>query len=247
MKKEVEMDEELTKVLLDGMVNMRTYFLKQKPYIKKYYHYRKIHGEILDSMIQYSDDKIDNFVMQLNALSDKLIKEVNGNIEVLKIDLDLEKESDFHLFLELQLYKNHPNIKSNTEEYIEKNKFRNPEKIKMLNAMNNSFISFFKIIKKDFDGYVDIIDLVTGKKYQIIDISLSNPIYNLSHYIYARLFTVDNISFTSSYFAFPTNIKKVNNYIKKLKNKNKSNLIKTLETYYLYKSYGVEYQKVNIK
>ena len=128
-------------------------------------------------------------------------------------------------------------MKSITEEYLEKNKFKNKEKVDMLIAMNNSFISFFKIINKDYEGYVTIVDLI---------ISLSNPIYKNNIILYARLIEINEISFLIALCNFPNNIKALNNYIKKLKYKKKSNFIKTIEVYHFNKEYGLKFIINNI-
>ena len=107
--------------------------------------------------------------------------------------------------------------------------------------MNNSFISFFKIIDKDFDGYVTLVDLVTGKEYKIVDIALSNPMYKNNFYIYSRIFSIDGINFASTLFAFPKNNKYLNNYINNLKRKHKSNVAKTLEAFDIYKKAGMSF------
>ena len=116
----------------------------------------------------------------------------------------------------------------------------------MLIAMNNSFISFFKIINKDYEGYVTIVDLITNKEYKIIDISLSNPIYKNNIILYARLIEINEISFLIALCNFPNNIKVLNNYIKKLKYKKKSNFIKTIEVYHFNKEYGLKFIINNI-
>ena len=241
-----EIDEELKDMLSNAVVNLRKFLLKQKPHIKKYYKWRKVHGEIIDSMYSYINTGKYVINNELQKVGKELLKEVNGNAKILKFDLDLRNNLEVNLFIELQVYKNHPKMLSLTEEYIAKNKFRNKEKLELLEAMNNSFISFFKIIDKDFDGYVTLVDLVTEKEYKIIDVALSNPMYKSNLYIYSRIFSIDGINFTSTLFAFPKNNKYLNNYINNLKRKRKSNVAKTLETFDIYKKAGVGFITNNV-
>ena len=236
-----KIDTETKDLLFNAMVNMREYFLKQKPYIKKYYKWRKVHSEILNSMILYTNSDKYNLTNELHKIENELLKEVNGNEKILEFDLDLRDDLEMRIFTELQVYKNHPKMLSVTEEYIEKNKFKNKEKLELLEAMNNSFISFFKIVEKNYDGYVKIVDLVTGKEYQIIDIGLSSPLYKNDFYMYSRIFSVDGIYFASSLFPFPKNNKNLNNYINNLKRKHKSNIVKTLESFAMYKKIGFNF------
>lgn len=241
-----EINVEVKDMLVNAMINMREFLLKKKPHIKKYYKWRKVHSEILDSMYSYiNTDKYD-LTNELYKAENELLKEVNGNERIIEIDLDLRDNLEINLFIELQVYKNHPKMSCITEEYIAKNKFRNKEKLEFLEAMNNSFISFFKIIDKDFDGYVTLVDLVTGKEYKIVDIALSNPMYKNNFYIYSRIFSIDGIHFASTLFAFPKNNKYLNNYINNLKRKHKSNIAKTLEAFDIYKKMGISFITNNI-
>ena len=241
-----KIDNEVAEMLLKGINNMHEYFLEKNTHIKEYYKWRKIHSEILDSMSNYIWDGKFNLGNKLNNIENDLIKEVNGNRDIITIDLNLRNDLENRLFIELNVYKNHPKMVSVTEEYIAKNKFKNKEKLELLNAMNDSFISYFEIINKDKNGYVDLIDLVTGEKYQIIDISLSSPISKNNCYLYSRIISLNDIKFTCPLFAYPKNNKKINNYIKNLKDKRKSNIIKTLEAYNLYQKYGVDIKLNNI-
>ena len=246
MKNDVKVDKEIAELLYKGMLNMREFLLNKEPHIKKYKHYRKLHSDVLNSMISYIENGHYNLSQQLDCVTDDLLKEVNGDADKLKISLDLSDYNEYRIYMEHQIYKNHDNMKSITEEYLEKNKFKNKEKVDMLIAMNNSFISFFKIVNKEYEGYVTIIDLITNKEYKIIDISLSNPVYKSNIILYARLIEIDDISFLISLCSFPNNIKVLNNYIKKLKYKKKSNFIKTLEVYHFNKEYGFKFVTNNI-
>ena len=240
-------DIEFAELMINGMNNLRTFLLKKNQHIKEYYKYRNLHSEILNSMEKYIfSDKYD-LTSELNNISGELLKETKNNYDLLSIDLNLNKDLDINLYVDISIYKNHPSMKCVVEQYIEKNKFRNEEKIKMLNAMNNSILSFFKVLKSDYDGFVEIKDVVTDKVYKIIDISLSNPIYKNNSYFYSRLITINDISFLSGLMVLPTNNKKINNYIKECRYRKKSKLVQTLEVYKLNKEYGLQFRINKIK
>ncbi len=74
------------------------------------------------------------------------------------------------------MYKNHPKLTSITEIYLQKNKFRNAEKVKMLNSMKNSYVVLFKVIDIAMSSTLKI-----DKKRMI--------------YFYNRIITFDDISF----------------------------------------------------
>ncbi len=234
-------DKELAETMLRGLNNMREYLLSKNDDIKKYYKWRKIQGEILSSMNNYATNGNYDLNYEFSKANKDILNELNGNAKAMTFELDLQNEFDRQIFIELQVYKNHFKMDSITEKYIEKNKFKNKDKIDFLNAMNNSFVSFFKIVNKDYNGYVNIEDLITGNEYKIIDIALSNPIRKNDTYIYSRIFSIDGISFASPLFVFPKNNKVINNYINNLKRKKISNIAKTLEAFELYKQYGIDF------
>lgn len=247
MENDKKMDKETAELFLKGMQNMRLFLLKSKNHIKKYIKYRKLHGEVIDSMQNYISNGNYNLDNELNNIEESLIKEAKNNIKVLDINLDFNNDVDYNMFLSLTIYKNHSDMRCVIDDYLDKHKFRNAEKISMLNAMKESFSSFFKVINKDFDGFVEVEDLITNKRYKIIDIALSSPINKSDNYVYTRLITIDEISFFSGTMVFPKNIGKVNNYIKNCKHKKKSSLVQLLEVYHLNKEYGLEFVTNNIK
>lgn len=248
MKNEMKLTKEEAEFLFKGMENLRLFMLKQKEHIKKYYKCRRLHSEVLNSMSEYiMNDKYD-LNKELNEITESLVKEVKHNFKILNIDFDFHNDLDFSIFLDISIYKNHPNMKCVLDEYLLKNKFRNVEKVYMLHAMQNSFTSFFKVKKQEDDGFVELEDLVTNKIYKVTDISLSNPMYkNNNTYFYSRMITMNDINFLSGIMAFSTNIKKVNNYIKDCKYKKKSKLVEILEVFNLNKEYGVKTKTNTIK
>lgn len=248
MKNEIELTKEEAEFLFNGMQNLRMFMLKKKEHIKKYYKCRRIHSEVINSMEDYVMNGKYDLNTALNEITEGLLKETKHNTKILNIDFDFNNELDFLVFMDISIYKNYPNMKCVLEDYLLKNKFRNAEKVEMLHAMQNSFTSFFKVKKKEEDGFVELEDLVTNTTYKVIDISLSSPMYaNENTYFYSRVITMHGISFLSSIMVFPTNIKKVNNYIKDCKYKKKNKLVEILEVFNLNKDFSLKVKRNAIK
>ena len=57
------------------MVGIRKMILKRKKHIKKYYKYRKIHGEVLDSMLNYIYKGKYNYMDKYESILDDLRSE----------------------------------------------------------------------------------------------------------------------------------------------------------------------------
>lgn len=157
------------------LFQMKDFMSKSKQYIKKYHKIRKIHGEVLDSMILYYENGKYDLNKQLNTATDSIKKELNGDFSKFKIKFTSNEEDDMRVLYDLIFYKNHKTMIFITEEYLNKNKFRSEEKVKMLVAMKNSFVGLFKIV----------------------DISLSLGDRTSDFYIYNRIITYEDISFGS--------------------------------------------------
>lgn len=190
-----QIDKETADLLLNGVLNLHNRIISKKPHIKKYKKNKKLYEEILDSMEKYLfENKYDSF-KYFNQMTDYIL-----NIKP-PFDMDIElypnKQDDLSIILELFVFKNSPQIPSITEEYIKKHKFKNKEKLKMLESMNSSVVSLFQIESADSsEGYVIYKDVFTRKKYKIIDITLSFTFKeNISPYVYTRLITYDDITF----------------------------------------------------
>lgn len=180
----------------DFIINLnKMFFLNDKEHIKKYYKARKIHSNVLNSMISYVEKGNYPVVDYFN----EIINDVKREVRNLQIDIDNQKHNDAIIFNELFFYKNHSKIPFLTEKYIEMKKFKDVEKIKMLYAMKNSTVGLFKKIKYDQEnGYVTYQDVFTNKKYKVIDISMSSlgELYkDVEIYCYDRIINYDGILF----------------------------------------------------
>ena len=216
------------------MVGIRKMILKRKKHIKKYYKYRKIHGEVLDSMLNYIYKGKYKYMDKYESILDDLRSETrNPNFEM---SLNPNNADDETVITELFCYDNHPNIDNLTDIFIKNNKFKNKDKLKMLEAMKNSYVGLFKIIKSDdIDGYLYIEDVFTKKKFKIIDVSLSlNDFSKLGKdlYYYNRIITIDDISFSSGIHSiFTSKNTKLMEYIKKHRYKKVSNFARCIQLY----------------
>lgn len=218
--------------LSDLLMKLNRMQLNSKKHIKKYNKLRRLHGEILDSMIDYI--RSGKYVLEDNF---KIIcNDINKETPQLNFYLDLDDEDDSTILTELFVYKNYPKLKSITEIYLEKNKFRNADKIKMLNCMKNSYVGLFKIIGIDRnEGYVTYEDVFTKKKFKVIDIALSSTLRinkNKMIYVYNRIITFDDISFgTGIHCMMTSDHKLLKKFIKNHKYKKTSDFERCLLLY----------------
>jgi hypothetical protein len=177
------------------LVNLNKRQLNSKKHIKKYNSIRKLHSEIINSMENYIIDGKYN----MNDYFNSIYNDIHKEIPELEFDLDYNDIDDRTILNDLFIYRNHSKLKSITEIYIQKNKFRNEEKLKMLNCMKDSYVSLFKVVAVDRnDGYITYEDIFTKKKFKVIDISLSSTLKideKSVIYVYNRIIKFDDISF----------------------------------------------------
>jgi len=180
---------------INFLINMNKMFLDRKAHIKKYYHARKVHASVLNSMMRY----IDSGKVPIDKYFNTIVDDIKREAPNLNFELDNREYNDAQVFNELFIYKNHKKIPSITEIYIEKKKFKDGEKIKMLQAMRDSVVGLFKVIDYDVgDGYVTYQDVFTNKKYKIVDVSMSSTgqlIKDLDIYMYSRIINYDGVLF----------------------------------------------------
>ena len=235
-------NEEFAKELINGLFNLNQFILKKKSHIRKYIQTRRLFEEVVNSMLNYmSKGKYDS-----HKYFDEMIKFINKKEKSLALDLDMNNNNDLTIINELFIFKNSSSIPSITEEYIKNKKFKNKEKIKMLYAMQSSFVGLFEIKKTDFsNGYVFIEDIFTHKKFKITDISLSAPLNRKPYYLYSRIITYDNISFqTGISCPISKENKELKEFLKKHKYKSYPNFYRCLKLYGISKK---EKHKVELK
>ena len=195
------------------LINLNKFRLNSKEHIRKYNRLRKLHSEIIDSMENYIIDGKYNINDNYNSIYDDIDKE----IPELDFDLDSNDIDDRTVLNDLFMYKNHPKLTSITEIYLQKNKFRNAEKVKMLNSMKNSYVGLFKVIDIAMSSTLKI-----DKKRMI--------------YFYNRIITVDDISFGTGIHCMMTSEHKLlQEFIKKHNYKKISDFSRCLLLYNLSK------------
>jgi hypothetical protein len=178
---------------LRAINNMRGIFLDKKPHIKEYYRARKLHGEIVSSMMQYHDDgkfeqKVDtNFVVQNTH---------EPAVQMLDSEFDLNTRVGEHAFFDLMIYKPAPNLSCITEDFIEKHRYRKAEKIEFLQSMLDSKLGLFEVTGTDsLEGYAYLKEVFTGAEYRITDVGLSGDRNYDNFYIYTRIINYRDVSF----------------------------------------------------
>ena len=216
------------------LINLNKFQLNTKNHIKKYNRLRKIHSELISSMENYILDGKYNINDSLNFI----YNDIESEISKLSSDLDLKliDEDDRTILNDLFMYKNHPKLVSITEIYLQKNKFKNAEKVKMLNSMKNSYVGLFKIIDVDRNnGYIIYEDVFTKRRFKVIDIAMSSTLKISKKrmiYIYNRIITYDDISFaTGIHCVMTSENKSLKRFIKKHNYKKYSDFSRCLLLY----------------
>ena len=167
LSKLFEDDEKGKQMIYNFLGGMHDFILKDKFHIKEYKKIRNMYEEIIDSMYEYFD--AGKFKPKTNGKLKLSLEE----IRTMDIDFDMNAYEGQQAFVNWLVFKNFENANCMTEEYLEKNKFRKPEKIEMLKSMLNSKASLFEITKTDVGmGQVILKDVFSGKEYLITDIIL---------------------------------------------------------------------------
>ncbi len=183
---------------------------------------------------------MENYILSGKYDMNMAYKSINSNIgkEIPELDFDLDyNDTDDRTILnELFIYKNHPKLTSITEIYLAKNKFKNAEKIKMLNSMKNSYVGLFKVVEVDKnDGYITYEDVFTKKKFKVVDIAMSSTLKidkKRMVYVYNRIITFEDISFGTGIHCMMTSEHKLlKEFIKKHNYKNCSDFSRCLLLY----------------
>lgn len=224
--------EEKTEML----VNLNRRLLNRKKHIKKYNKLRKLHSEILDSM----DDFISSDKCNIKKYLEIILKDFRVETNGVELNLNSLDVDDKTILVELLVYKNHEKVPSVTEIFLEKKKFRNEEKLKMLDSMKNSYASLFRLVDVNREeGYVIYEDVFTYKRFKVIDIAMSSTLRMDTKrfvYMYNRIITYDDISFgTGIHCTMTSQNNGLKRFLKKYKNKKISNIAKCLMLYIISK------------
>ena len=180
-------------IINNFVIGFQKIMLENKPHIKEYKKIRKLHSEILDSMMNYNES---------GKFKQEWSQPVNKNeimnfqdITIITNEYDTSTKLGEQAFANVLIYKNSKYMNCLTEEYINKNKFRKKEKVDFLNSMLNSVAGLFEVLKTDRSmGKVYLKDVLTKKQYCITDIGLSSNFNNDDFYFYTRIITYNNVS-----------------------------------------------------
>lgn len=225
---------EIISNFLNGMQNL---LLKDKPHIKEYKKIRKLHDEVMKSMMKYWQDgkfefKIDNTVENTDKYEERDISS----------RFDPNTELGIQAISNVLVYKDASNTNCITEEFIKSKRYRTQDKIELLESMLNSEAGLFEIIETDrAEGQIHLRNVLNDKKYCMTDIGFSSNLHNNKLYIYTRIITYHGISFgTGLNLVFDKN----DEFICKWIEENLDKFDKKIETRRFMELYN-EYQKDN--
>ena len=185
--------DELQEKLINAIYNLRSFLLKNRQHIKEYNKARKMHGEIVNAMIKFYQDGKFSYKSIKDSISQ--VKE-NAVLDLLEYSFDLDTRLGVQSFYDIWIYKTTPNMNCITEDFIQHNRYKKPEKVEFLHGMLNSCLGLFEITSTDIEeGYVFLKEVFTGKEFKIIDIGLSGQEKYGNIYIYNRIISYHGISF----------------------------------------------------
>lgn len=115
---------------------------------------------------------------------------------LIESSFDLGTREGVQSIYDILIYKASFNMNCITEDFIQSNRYRKPDKIEFLHSMLDSTIGLFEVTKTDItEGYVYLKDIFTDIEYKIVDIALSgNRVYD-EIYMYTRLIKYHDITF----------------------------------------------------
>ena len=161
--------------LLQVFNSFRTITLDLKSHIKEYYKIRKMHSDIVNTMIRYHEaGKFEQKIDSNYVYKNEHLPESKETLYFIESSFNLETREGVQALYDLLVYKISPNINCITEDFIQSHRYRKPEKVEFLQSMLDSTIGLFEITKTDIDeGYVYLKDIFTDVEYKIVDIALS--------------------------------------------------------------------------
>ena len=184
--------------LVDAVYAIHRFMLAQQPHIKEYEKLRKMHGEVLSSMMQYYEDGKFFPTVDGDYTDQMMSSYAKGELSVINADFDLETKEGNQALVDILVYKAAPNMNCITEEYINSKRFRKPEKIGFLQSMLDSKVGLFEVAKVERnEGYVHLEEIFNGTKHKITDIGLSGDPSPDRFYLYTRIITCRGIAFNT--------------------------------------------------
>lgn len=185
--------------LIQAMTNLRSFTLDTKSHIKEYYKIRKMHSEIINSMVHYNEaDKFELKIDSSYIYNNERPIDNKETFHWIETNFDFETREGVQALYDFLIYKAAPNMNCITEAFIKSHRYRKPEKIEFLHSMLNSTIGLFEVVKTDFnEGYVYLKNIFTNIEYKTVDIALSGSQKHNDFYMYTRLIKYNDIIFNT--------------------------------------------------
>ena len=244
-KEYLDFEEYKQDELIANMLNnFQNFMLKDKPHIKEYRKIRKLHNEIMESIMNYYMKGKFEWQIENKIKSD--------NVTFIDSKFDTNTEIGMQAMSNILVYKNASNMNCLTEEFIKNNQYRNSDKKELLQSMLNSSAGLFEIVETDrAKGKTHLKDVLNGKEFWITDIGLSSNINNDKIYLYTRIITYHEISFgTGLNIVFSKKDDFINNWIleNKIKYNEKQEITRFMELYneYIIDNKGMKIISKNI-
>ena len=230
-------EDDLINGLYQMKNNFRDFLLKDNPHIKEYRKARKIHGEIMDSMMNYFESSKYKENTEKNYMN--IIKQQKSEIKQLDTFFDTRTQLGVQALANVVIYKNIENMECITEEFLKSNRYKKKEKENFLMSMLDSKAGLYEIIKTDFEeAQVYIKNVLNGEIVQLTDIGMSGNKNNTGHYFYTRIISYNGINFgTGLSLIFDKKDKFIQKWIKDNKKdyNEKQEIIRFLELYNKYR------------
>ena len=189
-------DDEIGRMILKAMTGMRMMVLEREPYIKQYKSIRRLHSEIISSMMRYYYQG--KFDQKVEPGFDMPKSSYDGTYTFRRSKFDAETNEGAHGLAEVVVYPSMPGRTCITGDFIDSRRYRKPEKIEFLHSMFNSRPGLFEVKETNAkDAYVIIKNVFTGEEFKIVDIGLSSSPNNESIYLYSRIISYQGLSFNS--------------------------------------------------
>ena len=191
-----ESDTESAKVMLEAFQGIRNMMLKSKPHIKQYLKIRQLHSEIVNSMMDYYyDGRFEPTINPDYVYPKHMKKPEEDTLLLFESSFDTNTREGIQGLADMLIYKSAPNISCITEEFINRKRYRKPEKVEFLECMLNSALGLYEAIETDkTNGYVFLREIFTGQEHKVTDIGMSGVTNNDINYLYTRLLSYKGIT-----------------------------------------------------
>lgn len=209
-------------MIINAINKMRRISLDKKSHIKEYDKARKLHGEIVDSMVQYYESgkfrqkQTIDYIAAHNHKKKLDFKQLH----LLQSEFDLETRVGVQSLYDLLIYKVAPHMNCITEDFIQNHRYRRVDKLEFLQSMLDSKLGLFEVVGVDFkEAYAYLKEVFSGAEYKITDIGLSGSGESFAEvYLYTRIIQYKGVCFgTGLNYIFAKDDSFVKNYISKYK------------------------------